>query len=174
MYDCQGQCITLKCESQAVPPVASQNFLRGLSRRFLEKNLLDRSLMNHLTCGSGAAEHADYTDNVAANFQTVALIRRAFRRHFFFVPHIRHRSSVVSYSHPQGSRSAGIRIPLRILEYSQRYHRLPFCLSLTGLGESAPAVFRNTRIYPASMSWGRGSGSTFKSLHSYTFRKSLV
>ncbi len=43
--------------------------------------------MNHLTCGSGAAEHADYTDNVAANFQTVALIRRAFRRHFFFVPH---------------------------------------------------------------------------------------
>ena len=48
----------------------------------------------------------------------------------------------------------GSRIPLRILEYSQRYHSpvAGSCRSFMGRGESAPAVFRNSRRYPGSMS----------------------
>ena len=54
-------------------------------------------------------------------------------------------------------------MPLRILEYSQRNHSPvdAFCRSFMGRGESAPAVFRNTRRYPGSMSCGLGSASTF-------------
>ena len=47
-------------------------------------------------------------------------------------------------------------MPLRMLEYSQRNHSPvdAFCRSFMGRGESAPAVFRNTRRYPGSMSCG--------------------
>ena len=48
-------------------------------------------------------------------------------------------------AHAHGSASAGMRIPERMLEYSQRYQFSPFLRSLMGLGESAPAVLRNRR-----------------------------
>ena len=46
-----------------------------------------------------------------------------------------------------GSSAAGIRMPLRMLEYSQRNHSPveAFWRSFMGRGESAPAVLRNTR-----------------------------
>ena len=54
-------------------------------------------------------------------------------------------------------------MPLRMLEYSQRNHSPveAFCRSFMGRGESAPAVFRNTRSYTGSISCGLGSASTF-------------
>ena len=60
--------------------------------------------------------------------------------------------------HAQGSSSAGTRMPVSMLEYSQRYQLSPFCLSLMGRAASAPAVFKNSRMYPSSQSWGRWSG----------------
>ena len=60
--------------------------------------------------------------------------------------------------HAQGSSSAGTRMPVSMLEYSQRYQLSPFCLSLMGRAASAPAVFKNSLIYPSSQSWGRWSG----------------
>ena len=63
----------------------------------------------------------------------------------------------------QGSCAAGMRMPLRMLEYSHRNHSPVegFCRSFIGRGASAPAVFRNTLRYPGSISCGRGSGRTF-------------
>ena len=57
-----------------------------------------------------------------------------------------------------------MRMPLRMLEYSHRNHSPveAFCRSFIGRGESAPAVLRNTRRYPGSMSCGRGSDNTFR------------
>ena len=52
------------------------------------------------------------------------------------------------YCYAHGSCYAGIRIPLRMLEYSHKNHWPveAFCRSFIGRGESAPAVLRNTRI----------------------------
>ena len=59
-----------------------------------------------------------------------------------------HTAHLLRRNHAHGSSAAGIRMPLRMLEYSHRNHSPveAFFRSFIGRGESAPAVLRNTRI----------------------------